>query len=250
MHSSVPLGSNIIRFDSVDSTNKSALQAAADGAPEGTVFLARSQTKGRGRRSKKWHSPPGMGLYFSVLLRPMTEVSKANILVLQSAVAVCIAIEEIAKVPVGIKWPNDIYMDGKKLGGILLETVISGGTLQHAVVGIGINLNHSSEDYPEELRGKAISINEVTGMNINGDKLMTRILSLFDDYYSKRVECTISMWENRCIHSNKIVTLLTNGKAIRGNFSDVSADLSFKLREESGRMHNIQYGEISLDMEE
>ena len=82
MHSSLPLGNNIIRFDSVDSTNKSALLAAAEGAPEGTVFLAKSQTKGRGRRSKTWYSPPEMGLYFSVLLRPIAEVSKANFLVL------------------------------------------------------------------------------------------------------------------------------------------------------------------------
>ena len=146
MHSSVPLGNTIIRFDSVDSTNKSALLAAAEGAAEGTVFLAKSQTQGRGRRTKIWYSPPGMGLYFSVLLRPMTEATKANFLVLQSAVAVCMAIEEVTKIPAGIKWPNDIYMDGKKLGGILLETVISGETLQHAVVGIGINLNHSSGD--------------------------------------------------------------------------------------------------------
>jgi len=250
MPSSLPLGNNIIRFDSVDSTNKSALLAAAEGAPEGTVFLAKSQTKGRGRRSKIWYSPPEMGLYFSVLLRPMTEVSKANFLVIQSAVAVCTAIEDVAKVPVGIKWPNDIYLDGKKLGGILLETVISGETLQHAVVGIGINLNHSSENYPEELQDRAISIKQMTGINISGDNLMNRILTLFDDYYSERVECTINMWENKCIHSNRIVTVMTNGKALRGLFSDVSADLSFKLRGEEGRTHNIQYGEISLDMEE
>ena len=250
MHPSLPLGNNIIRFDSVDSTNKSALLAAAEGAPEGTVFLAKSQTKGRGRRSKIWYSPPGMGLYFSVLLRPMTEVSKANFLVLQSAVAVCIAIEDVAKVSVGIKWPNDIYLDGKKLGGILLETAISGKTLQHAAVGIGINLNHSSESYPEELRDRAISIKQMTGIDIDGDNLMNRILTIFDDYYSNRVECTIKMWKNKCIHSNKIVTVMTNGKALRGLFSDVSADLSFKLREEAGRTHNIQYGEISLDVEE
>ena len=250
MHSSVPLGSNIIRFESVDSTNKSALLAAAEGAPEGSVFLAKAQTEGRGRRSNKWYSPPGRGLYFSVLLRPMMEVSKVNFLVLQSAVAVCTAIEDVAKVPAGIKWPNDIYLHGKKLGGILLETAISGETLQHAVVGIGINLDHTLEDHPEELRDKTISIKEVTGMEINGEKLMNRILSIFDDYYSERVECTINMWENRCIHSNRIVTLMTNGKALRGHFSEVSPDLSFKLREEAGRVHNIQYGEISLDMEE
>lgn len=250
MHSSVPLGNTIIRFDSVDSTNKSALLAAAEGAAEGTVFLAKSQTQGRGRRTKIWYSPPGMGLYFSVLLRPMTEATKANFLVLQSAVAVCMAIEEVTKIPAGIKWPNDIYMDGKKLGGILLETVISGETLQHAVVGIGINLNHSSGDYPEELRNKAISIKEVTGKEVNGEQMMNRILSIFDDYYSNRVECTINMWENKCIHSDRIVTLMTNGETLRGFFNDVSADLSFKLREEAGRIHNIQYGEISLDMEE
>jgi len=249
MHSSVPLGSSIIRFESVDSTNKSALLAAAQGALDGTVFLAKSQTQGRGRRSKTWYSPPGMGLYFSVLLRPKTEAAKANFLVLQSAVAVCMAIEEIARFPVGIKWPNDIYMDGKKLGGILLETGVSGGTLQHAVVGIGINLNHSSEDYPEELRHEATSIKEVTGNEINGEQLMNRILSIFDDFYSNKVECSINMWENKCIHKNQKVSVMTDGKELRGIFKEVSSDLSFQLQEHSGRKHKIRYGEISLDIE-
>jgi len=160
------------------------------------------------------------------------------------------AIEETSNSPVGIKWPNDIYMNGKKLGGILLETVISGETLQHAVIGIGINLAHSYSEYPEELRDKAISIKEVTGKEVNGEQLMNRIISIFDDFYSNRVECSINMWESRCIHSNQEVSVMTNAKVLRGIFSKVSSDLSFQLQEETGEIHNIQYGEISLDMKE
>ena len=250
MPSSIPLGSTVIRFDSIDSTNKSALLAAAQGASEGTVFIAESQTQGKGRRSNTWYSPPGMGLYFSILLRPTTEISKANFLVLQSAVAACMAIEELSNSSVGIKWPNDIYMNGKKLGGILLETGISGETFQHAVIGIGINLNHSYSEYPEELRAKAISIKEVTGKEVNGEALMNRIISIFDDFYSNRVKCSINMWESRCIHSNQDVSVTINGEVLRGIFGKVSSDLSFQLQEQSGKIHNIQYGEISLDMEE
>jgi len=249
MPASLTLGTPLIHFDSVDSTNKAALRASSDGAAEGTLFIADTQTAGRGRQSRKWNSPPGLGLYFSVLLHPKTAALEANNLVVQSAVAVCNAIEELYDYPVGIKWPNDIYSGIKKLGGILLETTITGDTIVNAVVGIGLNMRHSIEDFPNDISEKATSLQIVTGKDRSNEQLLERILSIFGNYYYKRDECGINDWIMKCIHMEKQININHNGVPLRGSFSEVSPDLSFILKDESGHKNKIEYGEISLDME-
>ena len=249
MSSSLTLGTPLIHFDTVDSTNRAALRAASKEATEGTLFVADAQTAGRGRHSREWHSPPGLGLYFSVLLHPEIPVPEANNLVLQSAVAVCNAIEELYDYTVGIKWPNDIYSGNKKLGGILLETTITGDTVENAVIGIGLNMRHSIEDFPVELRNSATSLQEVTGKDINNRLLIERILSIYGDYYYKREECGIDEWIMKCIHMEKQISINHNGLVLQGRFCKVSPDLSFILKDEFGRENKIEYGEISLTTE-
>jgi len=249
MPSFLTLGTPLIHFDTVDSTNKAALRASSNGAAEGTLFVAETQTAGKGRQSRKWHSPPGLGLYFSVLLHPKTAALEANNLVLQSAVAVCNAIEELYDYPVGIKWPNDIYSGNKKLGGILLETTITGNTIENAVIGIGLNMRHSAEDFPNELHEKATSLQIVTSKDFANTLLLDRILSIFGNYYFKREKCGINEWIKRCVHMEKRIYINHNGVALRGSFHEVSSDLSFILKDDSGHKNKIEYGEISLDME-
>ena len=249
MPSSSTLGAPLIHFDTVDSTSKAALRASSNGAAEGSLFVADEQTAGRGRHSRDWHSPPGLGLYFSLLLHPEISALEANNLVLQSAVAVCNAIDELYDYKVGIKWPNDIYSGSKKLGGILLETTITGDTIENAVIGIGLNMRHSIEDFPVELRKKATSLQEVTGRDISNSLLLERILSIYGDYYYKREECGINEWIMRCIHMEKQISIKQNGVTLHGSFSEVSPDLSFMLIDDSGHKNKIEYGEISLNME-
>ncbi|MCH7818464.1 MAG: biotin--[acetyl-CoA-carboxylase] ligase [Candidatus Marinimicrobia bacterium] len=249
MPSTLTLGTPLIHFDTVDSTNRAALRAASEDAAEGTLFVADAQTAGRGRHSREWYSPPGLGLYFSVLLHPKISALEANNLVLQSAVAVCDAIEELYDYAVGIKWPNDIYSGNRKLGGILLETTITGDTIENAVIGIGLNMRHSIEDFPVELRSEATSLKEVTGKDITDTLLIERILSIYGDYYYKREECGIDKWIKRCIHMKKQIKINHNGMVLQGSFSEVSPDLSFTLKDEFGHENKIEYGEISLDME-
>jgi len=249
MPSSLTLGTPLIHFDSVDSTNRAALRAASEEAAEGTLFVADAQTAGKGRHSREWYSPPGLGLYFSVLLHPKIPVLEASNLVLQSAVAVCNAIEELYDYAVGIKWPNDIYHKNKKLGGILLETTITGDTIENAVIGIGLNMRHSIDDFPVGLRNNATSLQEVTGKDINNALLVERILSIYGNYYYKREECGIDEWIMKCIHMEKQISINHNGVVLQGSFSDVSPDLSFMMKDEFGREIKIEYGEISLTME-
>jgi BirA family biotin operon repressor/biotin-[acetyl-CoA-carboxylase] ligase len=150
---------NLQHFASVDSTNTLLLEAAANGAPEGTVYLADEQTAGRGRGGHTWHSAPGDGLYFSVLVQPPLLLEDALHLSLATGLAAQQAIHEITGVSVDIRWPNDLLVGKKKLGGILVETAVEPGPnpmLRYAVIGIGINV--SQQDFPGELATIATSL--------------------------------------------------------------------------------------------
>lgn len=138
---------------SLDSTNAEALRRAVDGAPEGTVIVAEEQTAGRGRRGRSFFSPAGTGIYLSILVRPALAAERAHLLTCSAAVAVAEAIEACAGVDASIKWVNDVYCRGKKVAGILTEGSfdLEGGVLQHAVVGIGVNVRPPHAGFPAEI---------------------------------------------------------------------------------------------------
>jgi BirA family biotin operon repressor/biotin-[acetyl-CoA-carboxylase] ligase len=146
-------------FHAIGSTNTELLEAAAKGAPEGTVYLADEQTAGRGRGGHAWHSAPGDGLYLSVLVRPSLHLREALLLSLATGLAVSQALTEVSGINIDIRWPNDLMLHGKKLGGILVETAVEPGNdppLRYAVIGIGVNLHHSA--FPPELAKLATSL--------------------------------------------------------------------------------------------
>lgn len=145
-----PFRQHMIVLDSVDSTNNYLKLLAGQGAPHGTIAIADEQTGGRGRQGRSFASPKGVGLYYSLLLRPDCAPAEASHLTAMVAVAVCDAIEAAAGVRPGIKWTNDIILNEKKLVGILTEMSAEweSGTLQYLVTGIGINCNHQLTDFP------------------------------------------------------------------------------------------------------
>ena len=144
-------------FPTAESTNTMLLEAAANDAPEGTVYLADAQTQGRGRGGHTWHSSPGDGLYLSVLAKPRLPLREALWISLATGLAVQSAIKTVTGLDADIRWPNDILLPqpsgpGKKLGGILVEAAVEPGEdamLRYAVIGIGLNINH--ETFPPEL---------------------------------------------------------------------------------------------------
>jgi len=145
-------------FPVIDSTSTALLTAAAN-APEGTTYIADEQTAGRGRGANQWHSTPGSGLYLSTLVKPSLLLRDALHLSLATGLAVQTAIASTADIRVDIRWPNDLLIGMRKLGGILVETAVDPGpepALRHAVVGIGLNLHHTS--FPPELAGMATSL--------------------------------------------------------------------------------------------
>lgn len=166
-------------FASVDSTNTLLLAAAANGAPEGTVYLADEQTAGRGRGGHAWHSAPGDGLYLSVLAKPSLHLREALWISLATGLAAQSAIHSLTNLSIDLRWPNDLLLAEKKLGGILVETAVEpDARLRYAVIGIGINLGHTA--FPAELAPLATSLRIATGQTIPRQTLLIALLRALD----------------------------------------------------------------------
>jgi BirA family biotin operon repressor/biotin-[acetyl-CoA-carboxylase] ligase len=177
------LGTSFRYYDEIESTNAEAKRLAADGAPEGTVVVAESQLKGRGRLGRTWTSPPGKGLLFSVILRPGLAMTDAHLLTLTTGDAVAEAIEAQVKIPVHLKWPNDLIVDNRKAGGILLEVSGEQDRVDWVVAGIGINVNVEFAELPVTLRKTATSLKIATDKTVDRSVLLARILLTFDKAY-------------------------------------------------------------------
>jgi len=179
----------LLYFETVGSTNDVAERLAADGAEHGTVVVAEAQEQGRGRMGRDWFSPPGAGLYVSVVLRPEAladaghtaapfdpaSVSAAASLTLTAGVSLAEAVRFATGLAVDLKWPNDLVVDGRKLCGILAEASVSSGRLQHVVVGYGINLRRAS--YPPEIAGRATSLEAELGRPVEFDQVLAESLA-------------------------------------------------------------------------
>jgi BirA family biotin operon repressor/biotin-[acetyl-CoA-carboxylase] ligase len=174
--------SHLHHFYKIGSTNTMAMAAAAEGAPEGSVFLAEEQTAGRGRGAHSWQSPRSAGIYCSVVLRPALPPSEVLVLALAAGLAVRAAIQQMnASVDLDLKWPNDVLIAGEKVCGILTEMNAEATRVRYVVVGIGINVNHL--DFPAELQGEAISLRMATGGEWSRVELTAALLkSLYREY--------------------------------------------------------------------
>ena len=175
---------NLHHFASVGSTNVLALEAAQSGAAHGSVWVADEQTAGRGRSDHKWHSPAGEGLYLSVLLRPQMALADALWLSLATALAVQAAIVAVTKLPLDIRWPNDLLISDRKCSGILVETSALASQpdrpvmVRHAVVGVGINVNQQS--FPAELDALATSLLRESGKTWAREPILIQFLRALD----------------------------------------------------------------------
>jgi len=180
-------GGNIHHYYRVGSTNTAAMDAAAAGGPEGTVFLAEQQTAGRGRASNQWHSAESTGIYCSVILRPALPPSDALVLSLAAGLAVQSSIQRIdSHVMADLKWPNDVLIMGKKFCGILTEMSAEATRVRHIVVGIGINVNQNS--FPAELSQTATSLRLATGTEWSRVELCAALLKSLDREYHSLLE--------------------------------------------------------------
>ena len=183
----LPLGQPLIELAEATSTNDVLRKMAEQGAAEGTAVVALTQTHGRGRQHRPWHSPLGLGLYLSVLLRPPWPASESGALALLAGIAVAVALKQLGVPGVTLKWPNDVLAGGKKICGVLVEPVLKGDHIEFAVVGLGVNLRHGANDFSPELRNTATSC-LLAGVDCTSQQVRTAVLTVMETRYRQALQ--------------------------------------------------------------
>ena len=227
------------------STNDLVNQLSTKGELEGLVIFAESQTQGKGRNGRLWESRPGLGLWFSVLLRPYWNVAWISRLTIIAAAAVVKGIEAVSSIKLEIKWPNDIVINGKKLGGILTEAKVYENQIRSAVIGIGLNIKHKDDDFSETTRPLATSLYLETSKNYIQAEIAASILNQLLQLYSSDFEISRNLWQNRCITLNQNVTLTTSTGQISGRAESIADEGSLLIRDTYGYLQWINSGEIT-----
>lgn len=244
------LGRHIHLLDSVESTQTVAHQLVAEGAPEGTLVLAERQTAGRGRMGRKWHSPAGKGIWMSLVLFPHVPLQFVSQLTLLAAVAVCRAIRLHVPVDVGIKWPNDLLVERKKVCGILLESSAEDERLRYVVAGIGISANLSREDYPEELRERATSLLIESGREIDRHRLICEVMRQFEELYElyrKQGFAPIRLlWEALSVSLHRLIRIETREGWVEGTAEAIDEFGALVVRLDNGETRKFYSGDVDL----
>lgn len=243
----------ILHFDSLPSTNTEAVGQALRGAPEGLCITAWQQTEGRGRQQRKWVSPPGAGLYFSIVLRPCLELRSWPLLTLMSALAVHDALRKVYKLYADIKWPNDILVNDRKLAGILAETVET-VTGRAAIVGIGINL--SKGRLPLHLQAHATSIEEAVGeaeavTATRRGALLRGLTGSISNRYAELqsphgAERTLCEWAARSSYTEgKSVRVALATETFTGITRGLESDGALRVETQSGAIKVVRAGDVT-----
>jgi BirA family biotin operon repressor/biotin-[acetyl-CoA-carboxylase] ligase len=178
------LGTDVHIFQEIGSTNAQAMKMAAKGAEEGMLLIAETQTDGKGRLDRKWFSPPGVNLYFSVVLRPKIDCAQATILALLAGVAVAHAVRERSGLIPGLKWPNDILIHEKKVAGILAELAADGKSIKHLILGIGLNVNLEASMLPPDLSKTATSLKIESGRTVSRLEMLVTMVNQIERWYT------------------------------------------------------------------
>jgi BirA family biotin operon repressor/biotin-[acetyl-CoA-carboxylase] ligase len=242
------IGRTVFCYDIIDSTNEEAKRQALKGAPSGSLFLAEQQTGGKGRLSRSWVSPPGTGMWFSVLLRPEALPKNIAATTLLAGTAVCGAVREVTGCDARIKWPNDIVAGTRKISGILTEMNVAKGCAEFVVVGIGVNAN--STEFPEELREKATSIFLETGRPVRRIALLQEILCrlellLKENAYSLGASF-LEQYKEDCVSLGRQVGFRHSGVPMTGTAVDISPEGELIVRLPDGSLQTVLSGEVNI----
>jgi len=240
-----------IRYSAgVASTNENAKEWAREGAPDGAVYLAEEQGVGKGRLGRGWFSPRGRGLWFSVVVRPQINPADVPQITLVAAIAVATAINEQTGLIPGIKWPNDLLAGKGKLCGILTEMNADMERIQYIVIGIGLNVNISLDDIPQELQGVITSIAMETGKEINRVQLLQTILRQMDYWYqiwiSSGFHVILEKWKQWNVTLGQRVQVSTLKEVVEGVAEDVDETGALVVRLNDGNCKRFLAGEVSL----
>lgn len=243
-------GSEIIYMDTVDSTNNLAMKLAAQGAVHGTVVTADKQTHGRGRRGRKWISPPGSNLYLSIVLKPEVSPGEASQIPVLSVIALIRALKRmISDLPFMIKWPNDIYCRGKKVSGTLCEMKAEIDRVNYIVVGTGINVNMKPTE--NSLENIATSLFMETGNEYSRVRIAALLLEEFERAYKEwlshgDLKFVIDEWNRYSLLKDMYVDVRTANKVVSGKAAGIAVNGAMKLKLPDGSLRMVYAGDATL----
>ncbi len=245
------IGWRIHYFDEVTSTQHVAAEMAEAGAAQGTLVIAELQTAGRGRLGRSWHSPPGLNLYTTVILRPTRPIAEIPRLSLMAGIACAETLATVAPGMAALKWPNDIWLNDRKAGGIISEAIADAKQqLSCVLIGIGLNLNLGLEDIPADLRDKATSVRIATGHRCDrigvAATLFNRLNSRYMEVEAHGFAALRAEYERYFALTGKIVTVVDGTSRISGRVSGIDADGAMMLETANGTIH-VMAGEVSVE---
>ncbi len=245
------IGRDIRVFQETTSTNDIVEKFARDGVDEGVVVFAESQTKGRGRLGRKWVSPSRKGLWFSVLLRPRMPLQDATQVTVASGAALRRAIQSITGLEATIKWPNDIFIRGKKVAGVLTELKAELDLVGYLILGIGMDVNLNANDFPADLRKTATSLKIELGSAVGRPALAVAVLQELDaDYERIRTgdfQDVADEWEKHCATIGHEVVIRMGERQVRGRAESLGEDGALLVRTEHGHLETVIGGDVTLE---
>lgn len=252
-HLSAPQRFELHCFETVASTNETAAGLARSGAPAWGVVLSEQQTAGKGRHRRQWHSPPGLGIWMSVILRPAFQLKYLNLVNLLAATTLATYLEQQAliftrgQLRIRLKWPNDLLANGKKLSGILLESSLSANHPEFVILGIGLNVNQTEKDFPPELRAHAVSLAMLTGTQWQREALLAGFLEAFHENYQRYLpgnfEAVRRLYQERVLYRAQPVEIRNEAATYRGIFEGITTE-GYMILNQNGREKIITTGEI------
>jgi len=241
LHTTI-VGRSILHYPSLPSTMDFAKKLAGEGVGEGVVVLCDEQTEGRGRQGRKWFASPSSSILLSVVFRPtLGQLPQINML---GSLSIVHAIERLAGIKSTIKWPNDVLVDGSKVAGILMESVLQGEALQAAILGVGLNVNLDVSSYPE-ISSIATSLSAKAGRDFDRDDVLRTLLEEMDTLYQavKRNEDVYNRWLPHVETLGKTVRIKSGRSVEEGLAQSINPDGSITLRRADGSLVTIATGE-------
>jgi BirA family biotin operon repressor/biotin-[acetyl-CoA-carboxylase] ligase len=242
------MGKKVHYFNSIDSTNSTAYQLALNGAEEGEVVIGESQKKGRGRLGRQWVSPPFLNLYLSVVLRPKIPPHQASLITFMAAVAAAETIERHSGLTPSIKWPNDLLLRKKKVAGLLNEIHSETDRIHFVILGMGINLNMDTKEFPKEIRTKATSLKEEKGQPVSRKAFAALLLESLERWYDVFLReggaPVLKAWRDRAQIQGKEVRVTSFDEVLTGRAIDVDSDGALILETRGGERKRIVAGDV------
>jgi len=244
------IGRVVHHFDSIDSTNRHAMELARRGATEGEVVMAEAQTAGRGRLGRSFFSPAGLSFYGSIILRPTISPAKAAQITLVAGLAVAEVVERHGGMRPGLKWPNDVRLGTLKVAGILTEMESEADRLLHVVCGPGVNLNVPAQAFPADLRAVATSILAATGRSVDRAAFAADLFGCFERVYDEFLARGLSQlrarWDEYSILTGQWVTVEGGKEVLEGEVLGVDEEGALRLRAPGRRELRVIAGDVTL----